>query len=138
MHKDVVRTFQDKELFLKKETKNILTNILLTWGLNNRKIGYRQGMNDIAGILFECHFLNLEEIKSKGFEKNENEKFFEINNEKFLEEDVFIMFDALMKSGIQDFYEHEENGKKKKSSSTRMFGRVDYGNVSEEKSLFKF
>lgn len=43
VNKDVVRTFQDRDLFLEKKTQDDLKNILLTWGLGNRKIGYRQG-----------------------------------------------------------------------------------------------
>lgn len=87
-------------------------------------------MNDIAGMLYECCYLQLEALKKRGISKEGHGDFFSLNDEKHIEEDVFILFDALMKTGIQDFYVHQEPGKKRKNKSTRMFGRVDYGNVN--------
>lgn len=62
-------------------------------------------------------------------EKQENPEFFKLNDRGSLEEDVFLLFDALMKAGVDQFYVHQEPGKKRKKKTTRMFGRVDYGNV---------
>ena len=48
---DIIRTFPDKNLFKEKYILNILTNTLVMWSLDNSKLSYRQGMNEICAII---------------------------------------------------------------------------------------
>ena len=48
---DVDRTLQEHDYFLKKKTKEVLTECLFLWGKENDDYQYRQGMNEILAIL---------------------------------------------------------------------------------------
>ena len=49
--KDVNRTFQYRDFFRKKETRHSLGNLLYIWSRINHKVGYLQGMHDLASII---------------------------------------------------------------------------------------
>jgi hypothetical protein len=51
--KDVNRTYQEQEYFRKEEVKTALTEILVLWAGKNPETQYKQGMNDIAGLLLQ-------------------------------------------------------------------------------------
>ena len=59
VEKDAVRTFQDQDLFLEDRTQNWLKNILLTWGMQNMKLGYRQGKKIVNKFLKEWTILRV-------------------------------------------------------------------------------
>lgn len=48
---DVVRTQQARELFTRDETRRMLQRILFTWSKDNPDVLYKQGMNEIVGML---------------------------------------------------------------------------------------
>ena len=133
MNKDVLRTFQERELFEEEDTQNHLKNILQTWALNHKKMGYRQGMSDVVGILFELCHIHLESVQS--VLEDAGEEFKTVNNSDFIEHDVYVMFDLILSAGLKEFYVFEEPGKKKKKrSTTKMFGRPQFSNVRTLKS----
>jgi hypothetical protein len=43
LEKDIERTYSEREEFRTKETRNLISNVLMTWGILNKDIGYRQG-----------------------------------------------------------------------------------------------
>lgn len=68
-------------------------------------------MSDLVGIIFEqCH------VHLGACEKYEGEKsaeFLAVNNRKYLENDVYALFDLLLSAGLDEFYIYDEPGKKK-------------------------
>ena len=56
INKDVSRTFPEEKIFEKNsENSKKLYNILITYSLINNKIGYSQGINFIAGIIYKIY-----------------------------------------------------------------------------------
>ena len=53
---DIVRTYQNINLFSQENIKKILLNILFIWCKENNDISYRQGMNELLGKLFKNIF----------------------------------------------------------------------------------
>ena len=51
---DIIRTYPNKALFKNKYILNILTNTLVMWSLDNSKLSYRQGMNEICAVIIVC------------------------------------------------------------------------------------
>lgn len=51
IHKDVERTNCDIEFFQQQKNKNILIDLLTVWAGKNYDIQYKQGMNEIAGLV---------------------------------------------------------------------------------------
>ena len=51
INKDLIRTYQDIDIFLQNNIKNNLANILYIWSKENESISYRQGMNEILAVL---------------------------------------------------------------------------------------
>jgi hypothetical protein len=43
LEKDIERTYSEREEFRTKEMRNLISNVLMTWGILNKDIGYRQG-----------------------------------------------------------------------------------------------
>ncbi|CDR99713.1 related to molybdenum cofactor biosynthetic protein [Sporisorium scitamineum] len=50
---DVERTFPDLEVFRQIRVQQSLTNILFLWSLQNEDVGYRQGMHELAAVLWK-------------------------------------------------------------------------------------
>ena len=120
INKDLIRTYQDIDIFLKNNIKNYLANILYIWSKENKSISYRQGMNEIlAGLLlafYPVYFVSKSKPKPN---KNEimnivnqfmNEGKTDINYEDLyvffhdedeIQSDLYYTFDAIMKRGQQ-------------------------------------
>ena len=70
---DIERTFQDKKVFENSRLKNILSTILYVWAKMNPEFNYRQGMNDLLGIIaYNC----IRETPNRTFEPKTKYLFF--------------------------------------------------------------
>lgn len=92
--RDIERTNQSISFFKQKETKENLIEILYWWATENPKIHYRQGMNEIAAIIYFV----LENDYSQN--QDSNDLFSELTSLKFIKHDCHILFNALMKYGL--------------------------------------
>ena len=113
---DLSRTFQELALFHEDKIINILSQVLYLWSLENPDVGYQQGMNDIASIIFLALYPyyfknNLSENNST--KNKEEELYLFFNDEKELESDIYICFNNAMKKGIKQFYDFEFKSKEK-------------------------
>ena len=119
---DIIRTFPDKNLFKEKYILNILTNTLVMWSLDNSKLSYRQGMNEICAIIIislypyynikeKYNFIDEKKLNEllENPEKNYKELYkYNYNNITF-EFDIYELFFLLMKNGVKTLYETVES-----------------------------
>ena len=120
INKDLIRTYQDIDIFLKSNIKNNLANILYIWSKENNSISYRQGMNEILAVLllafYPVYFVSKTKPKPnkneilKIIDKFTNEEIDDSNyedlyvffhDEEEIQSDLFFTFDAIMKRGQQ-------------------------------------
>ena len=95
------------------------------------------GMNELCGLFYllcEKQYRKYGELfKSDGNDDAGNEakkRFNEINDLNFIEHDVYILFDLLMKAEMKDLYLFEVPGRrKKKRGTTRIYGMVQHESV---------
>ncbi|KAM3127853.1 TBC1 domain [Paramecium bursaria] len=73
--KDITRTYQEIEIFQDERTMEMLSRLLFLWC--NRNMDYRQGMNEIMGVIFYAYDF-------QQFEEDQREA------------DLYWMFDAIM------------------------------------------
>ena len=120
---DIVRTFQNIDIFSQEKIKKILLNILFIWSKENEEISYRQGMNELLAILIlSCYPFYFpfegEEKPTKDdiikYINIENEKenkeyikkiYYYFHDENEIESDLFFVFDSLMKKGIKNLFD---------------------------------
>ena len=120
---DIIRTYQNINLFSQEKIKKLLLNILFIWCKENDDVSYRQGMNDLVAILIICfypYYFSFEEkekpnkedvikyIKIK--EPKERYKYSNIvynyfHDEDEIECDLFFAFDSLMKKGMKNLFD---------------------------------
>ena len=132
IEQDINRTFQNLKLFQDNCVKELLSNILFYWSIQpeNKKMSYRQGMNDLLSILFFSFFpfYFSEKRKSNYINKTNNELYpkeeqdflFSLckdpvkhskslylffHDEKFISHDLFAIFSSMMSFGIKKMYE---------------------------------
>ena len=132
IEQDINRTFQNLKLFQDNCVKELLSNILFYWSIQpeNKKMSYRQGMNDLLSILFFSFFpfYFSEKRKSNDINKTNNELYpkeeqdflFSLckdpvkhskslylffHDEKFISHDLFAIFSSMMSFGIKKMYE---------------------------------
>jgi TBC1 domain family protein 5 len=99
---DVDRTYQDKDFFLSKKIKDLLLNVLFVWSKLNPTVSYRQGMNEIAGLLtYVCFMENTTNVSDKS---QFTESFINLNDEKHSEADIFTVFNKIMELGQKDMF----------------------------------
>ena len=107
-------------MFQKKSTLATLKNVLLTWALANRSLGYRQGMNELAGVLF---FVRQEQVELvKAATDVQSQDYLTLMSEKYTEHDIFALLDRLMFTGLEGFFAHEEMIKKSKKGANKLPG----------------
>ncbi|TRY52320.1 Rab-GTPase-TBC domain containing protein [Cryptosporidium tyzzeri] len=102
--KDVTRTYSERQLFSDSNTRQLLQRILFTWTRENPELGYKQGMNEIAAILFLINHSQKivdNRVYSNGLEsKNEyngdNFSLEHIFRSDSIEADTYIMFNSVM------------------------------------------
>ena len=132
IEKDINRTFQNLKLFQDNYVKELLTDILFYWSIQpeNKKMSYRQGMNDLLSILFFAFFpyyfsINNNNNKNNNnissfYTKEEKEKLISyckepiknarqiylfFHDEKYLIHDLFTIFSNMMSFGIKKLFE---------------------------------
>ena len=122
--KDVSRTFQDYELFKDKNNMEILINILFIYAKENKIPGYKQGMNEICGILLYILYKNIHVdinllIEDSVYNFPENYiliyDLFCLN--EFFENDLYTLFINLMAKDLSLFYSFSHETYKKGSLS---------------------
>ena len=119
---DIIRTYQNINLFSQENIKRLLLNILFIWCKENDDISYRQGMNDLLAILLLClypyyynleekekitkeeiiNYINIKDAKERFKYSNKIYKYF--HDESEIECDLFFTFDSLMKKGMQNLF----------------------------------
>lgn len=132
IEKDINRTFQNLKLFKDNYVKELLTDILFYWCIQpeNKKMSYRQGMNDLLSILFFAFFPyyfsinknnnNNTESKNSFYSNEEKEKLISyckepiknarhiylfFHDEKYIIHDLFTVFSNMMSFGIKKLFE---------------------------------
>ena len=82
IEQDINRTFQNLKLFKDNYVRELLLDILFYWSVQpqNKKMSYRQGMNDLLSILFFALFPFYFSEKKKTNRKKKNENNNNINN----------------------------------------------------------
>lgn len=121
-------------MFKEKKTIEVCKNVLLTWSLANKNLGYRQGMNELVGIFFIIY-----QDQQKAIDERRaglSADYLELHNVKFVEHDIFTMLDLIFYTGLEQLYVHEDSIKKAKKATgdnQRIFGQVtedyNYKNV---------
>ena len=116
---DLVRTYQDLELFHDDKYITMLFNILYIFNKENKNLEYKQGMNELLSVFFLAfypfYFLNekknsnedlLNFTSSKeNINLHKNEIYNFIHDENEFESDLYFIYDSLMKNGIEDLFE---------------------------------
>ena len=101
---DVLRTFQEDEIFKLDIVKKKLVTVLYIYAKQNDELGYQQGMADICGVFL--YVLYKEFYLKSGFEKDEMTSIYSLihSNNVYLEYDLYLIFDKFMRKGISDFF----------------------------------
>ena len=120
---DIIRTYQNINLFSQEKIKKLLLNILFIWCKENDDVSYRQGMNDLVAILIICFYpyyfsfeekekpnkedvikyINIKEPKERYKYSNIVYNYF--HDEDEIECDLFFAFDSLMKKGMKNLFD---------------------------------
>ncbi|CAD8094972.1 unnamed protein product [Paramecium sonneborni] len=86
--KDINRTYQEMGSFHLEQNKNIMCNVLLLWC--SQSLSYRQGMNEIVGVIFYTHVQSFQDCQEQNATKIEN--------------DIYWVFKTIMDEG-----DHKQN-----------------------------
>ena len=108
---DIIRTYQEIELFTNETIKEILCNVLFIFSKKNPNPGYFQGMSDICAVLL--YVLYKDDTINSDFIKNDVGFLFYIlySDNHFIEADLYSLFSRLMSKDLYLFF----NYNKKKS-----------------------
>ena len=119
---DIVRTYQNINLFLQENIKKLLLNILFIWCKENEDVSYRQGMNELLAILILCfypYYFTFQEkpkpkkddiIKYVNLSTNTDKKYNLLiynyfHDEEEIESDLYYIFNSLMKKGMKNLFD---------------------------------
>ena len=120
---DIIRTYQNINLFSQENIKKILLNILFIWCKENDDVSYRQGMNDLLAILIIClypyyftleqkekqtkeeiiNYINIKDPKERYKYSKQIYNYF--HDESEIECDLFFTFDSLMQKGMKNLFD---------------------------------
>lgn len=102
---DVERSFPDLDMFRLTSVQQSLTNILFLWTLQNEDVGYRQGMHELAAVLWKVRSdgavnfrLVADETSSQSSKQSSEAPFKHALADVFIEHDVYALFCVLMHS----------------------------------------
>ncbi|SPO25529.1 related to molybdenum cofactor biosynthetic protein [Ustilago trichophora] len=103
---DVERTFPDINLFRLTNVQQSLTNILFLWILENDDVGYRQGMHELAAVLWkvrsdgavDARDLSCSAPSRASTQTSADAPFQHALADVFIEHDVYTLFCILMQS----------------------------------------
>jgi hypothetical protein len=136
---DLERTEYFVQSMTDEESKQFCFKILFRWSFQNKKLGYRQGMNEVLSILMKVVFEfcskvaedNKDDVLGKEMDTTQNHSaqkdfiFDEISLEFSESEEAIanifkdklflcgLLFDNLLSNGIEQFYNFETKGVKK-------------------------
>jgi TBC1 domain family protein 5 len=96
---DVQRTFPDNIIFESEHVQNLLLNVLFVWAKLNPNISYRQGMHELAAMIFMV-------VNEDSYPKDapSMDVISELFDERHIEADTSILFFNLMKD-VKPWYE---------------------------------
>ena len=119
INKDLDRTHQEIDLFLQNKIKNILANVLYIWSKENSTVSYRQGMNELLAIIFIAFYpfyftctrkpkTTKEDIIDylKDINLYKDDIYIYFHDEDEIQSDLFYTFEALMKKGMVNLFDH--------------------------------
>ena len=104
IEQDINRTFQNLQLFKDNCVKEVLSDILFYWSIQqeNKEMSYRQGMNDLLSILFFAFFPFYFFKKRKTEKINDNNNLENANNnELYSKEEQEYLF-SLCKEPVKN------------------------------------
>ena len=129
---DILRTYQNNYIFQIKKNRTMLIEVLFIWSKKHSNISYRQGMNELIGVLFitlqQFYFPNnsvrYEDLINKQincnpeddefvlqiYDKYISDLFLLLHDIDYLDADLFILFEELMERGIKEFYDDKDMG----------------------------
>ena len=114
---DIVRTFQDLDLFHNNKVKELLTKILFVYSIDNPRPSYCQGMNEILGTLFLSVYPSLKYNKysSEEMDKENNESitnkemlYHFLVDEEYFEADLYTLYVELMSRDLTILYSYND------------------------------
>lgn len=121
IYKDVERTNSEVEFFQQQENKDMLIDLLSVWAGKNHDIQYKQGMNEIAGlILFAVAEESLHNpyplastadlVKSYfcSFSRSPEKLVCFLNDQTLVQADAYAIFSRIMKLGVKQLYVEKE------------------------------
>ncbi|KAF2744855.1 RabGAP/TBC [Sporormia fimetaria CBS 119925] len=121
---DIERCMPDNVYFRQPATQNMMLDILFVWCKMHPDVGYRQGMHEIlAPILW---VMERDAVQLNAGEKRDT-LLAEVMDSKFIEQDSFTLFWAVMENA-RSFYAPAESGSNSKDTpmlarSARIFER---------------
>ncbi len=103
---DIIRTYQEIELFTNETIKEILCNVLFIFSKKNPNPGYFQGMSDICAVLL--YVLYKDDTINSDFIKNDVSFLFYIlySDNHFIEADLYCLFSRLMSKDLYLFFNY--------------------------------
>jgi TBC1 domain family member 5 len=105
---DVERCMPEVAFFRQDSVQRMLGDALFVWCCENPAVGYRQGMHEVVGFavaVIEGDGIGFEERpEGDGNEQEEAAVLREILDVRFVEHDVYAVFEAIMRTG-RSFYE---------------------------------
>ncbi|KAF7458670.1 putative GTPase-activating protein [Cryptosporidium felis] len=136
--KDITRTYSERQLFSNNNTRQLLRRVIFTWTRENPEFGYKQGMNEIAAILFlinnshsysgHCEHsdsLSITDQSDTPYKKGEEFNLEAIFKYDTIEADTYIMFKSIMDSFALKYMFNPASCDANISSDNRFSTRVD-------------
>lgn len=142
--KDIMKLIKldiDRGEELNDNAKKMLADILLIWAREHKAVSYRQGMNDIIGIIYQAispyYFENNESLSKEDLFIIYNNTHLRLtksyvlyeyfNDERELEADLYHLFNAIMQKGIMALFDsaNELKGKECKNEETALKKRIN-------------
>lgn len=109
------RTFQERPLFQVKEVQELMVSILFIWAKENPKISYKQGMNELLGIILFVAYAE-QAPEQLNISQKAKECLQVMNDPAGIEADVYWCFVRLMQHGIAEMFNpvvtHQQGSKK--------------------------
>lgn len=102
----------------------------MSWSLANRALGYRQGMNELVGVLFIVY--NEQSVAASRLLPDCSKEYAELMDKQYKEHDIFALFDLVLSTGIESFYAHEDMFKKKKTSNIGAINNRVFGFLNDD------
>lgn len=128
--KDIERTFSEREEFQKKEMKEQILNVLMTWGIQNKEIGYRQGMSDIVAIIIITYNLHVENYEAEKKFLPDGIEFQDfVSDRAYMENDIYCIYNSQMKEGLSQMYIFDNSRSKGGRGRKNAFGSSEHKNV---------